>query len=128
MKFILNCLLVNPMGINGIALSTSLVTLFNATMLTILLRKKISIGYHNLIKSCVKIFLVGLITYVAGYTLSSLYSSHFEWNFMTGLIKLILVTSVMTIVYFALSYIFKIEYMEELIEKIKNKLGKKNAL
>lgn len=128
LKFILNCILVKPMGINGIALSTSLVTLFNATMLTILLRRKISIGYHNLIKSCIKIFLVGLITYIAGYALSTAYSNHFEWNFMTGLIKLILVTSVMTTVYFALSHIFKIEYMEELIEKIKNKLGKKNAV
>ena len=125
LKVILNFLLVKNMGINGIALSTSFVTLFNATMLTVLLRRKISIGYKNLIKSCTKILLIGAIVYIIGYLTAFIYSKFIEWNFITGLIKLCLVTGVMTLFYVILSFIFKIEYMEELIQKIKNKIGKK---
>lgn len=128
LKVVLNLLLVKPMGINGIALSTSLVTLFNATMLTILLKKKISIGYKDLIRNCIKIFATGFIAYLIGYAVSSLYSHYIEWSFITGLIKLLVVTVIMACAYFSISYVLKIEYMEELIEKIKNKLGKKNAV
>lgn len=47
-------LLVGPLGIGGIALSTTLVTIFNMTMLSTLLRKKIgSLGITSLIKPAV---------------------------------------------------------------------------
>lgn len=128
LKIILNTLLVQTMGINGIALSTTLVTLFNATMLTILLKRKVSIGYKDLLISCAKIALAGLITFVAGYFVSRFYSNYIEWNFITGLIKIIHTGIVMTAVYIGLSCVLKIEYMEELIQKIKNKAGKKDVL
>lgn len=128
LKVILNILLVGSMGINGIALSTSLVTLFNATMLTLLLKKKVSIGYKNLIINCFKILLCAIITYVIGYFVSEIYSKFIEWTFVLGLIKLLTVGTIMTIAYFGLSYILKIEYMEELIQKIKNKMSKKNDI
>ena len=113
------------MGINGIALSTTLVTLFNASMLTILLKRKISIGYKSLISNCFKILVVSTITFLIGSFISDIYSKFIEWNFIMGLIKLLLVGIIMTISYFSLSHILKIEYMEELISKIKNKFNKK---
>ncbi len=128
LKVILNILLVKPMGINGIALSTSLVTLFNATMLTLLLKKKVSIGYKNLIINCFKILLCGGITFIVGYFASEIYSKFIEWTFILGLIKLLVVGTIMTTTYFGLSHILKIEYTEELIQKIKNKLGRKNEI
>lgn len=97
-------------------------------MLTFLLRKKISIGYKSILKSCFKILLTGSITYAIGFYLSNLYSEYFEWNFLTGAIKVILISIVLIVVYFGVSHIFKIEYTEELIQKIKNKLGKKNEI
>lgn len=124
LKVILNFILVKPMGINGIALSTSLVTLFNATMLTVLLRRKISIGYKSLISGFFKIFTAALITLILGLLASNLYSNFFEWNFISGLIKIIFTGFLMTAVYFGLSYIFKIEYTKELIQKIKDKIQK----
>ena len=128
LKIVLNLALVGSMGINGIALSTTLVTLFNATMLTILLRRKISIGYKSLIKNCFKISVIGLITFITGFISAKLFSHYVEWNFISGLIKFSFVSILMFIVYFGLSHIFKIEYMEELIQKIKNKLGKKDVV
>ena len=125
LKLILNTLLVEPMGINGIALSTTLVTLFNASMLTILLRKKISIGYKELIKNCIKIVIAAGVTYAAGSLVSTIYSNSIEWTFMMGLIKLCLITVIMMICYVIFSHILKIEYMEEVIQKIKNKFGKR---
>ena len=124
LKVLFNFLLVKPMGINGIALSTALVTFFNGLMLTILLRKHISIGYKNLIINCLKILLTCAITFVIGYTVSFIYSNFIEWNFITGLIKLVTVGIFMTISYFLLSYIFKIEYLNELIQRIKEKINK----
>ncbi|MDO5437324.1 MAG: murein biosynthesis integral membrane protein MurJ [bacterium] len=127
LKVILNVILVKPMGINGIALSTSLVTLFNATMLTILLKKKISIGYKNLITNCLKIFLTGGITFGIGFIALNIYAKYIEWNFITGLVKIISTGIIMTIVYFGLSCLFKIDYMQELIQKIKDKMSKNNV-
>ncbi len=128
LKIFLNILLVGPMGINGIALSTTLVTLFNASMLTILLKKKISIGYKSLIKSCIKITVISLITFGVGYFISVMYSKFIEWSFITGLIKILFVSLTMLVLYLGLSHLFKIEYMEELIQKVKDKLNKKNEI
>ncbi len=127
LKVILNLLLVKPMGINGIALSTTLVTLFNALSLTIFLRKKISIGYKSLISSFIKIAFSCLITFVVGMSVSKIYSNFIEWNFISGLIKLIVVCFSMIVTYFISSIILKIEYMQEVLIKIKNKFGKKDV-
>ncbi len=126
-KILLNMSLVNLMGINGIALSTSLVTLFNATMLTALLTKKISIGYKELIENCIKILIVSVIVYILGYSISNFISTLFEWNFIIGFIKLVIISICMILSYFGLSHIFKIDYTEELIEKIRSKSGQKNV-
>ncbi len=127
LKLILNFLLVTPMGIRGIALSTTLVTLFNATMLTFMLRKKISLGYKNLIVNCAKIFVIALVSGSLGFMASKVYSDIFEWNFITGVIKLSFVIFTMSLVYLGLSHIFKVDYIEDIIYKIKNKFKKENV-
>lgn len=126
LKVVLNLILVKPMGINGIALSTTLVTLFNATMLTILLRKKISIGYHSLIKNCGLIAIAGIISAGAGYIFTHYYSKLFPWSFIGGVIEVVLGGILMGALYFGISHILKIEYMEDLIQRIKAKIKKWN--
>ena len=48
LKLVFNSILVKSMGINGIALSTTIITLINGTLLAFLIRDKISLGYRNL--------------------------------------------------------------------------------
>ncbi len=121
LKCVLNLLLVKPLGINGIALSTTLVTLFNATTLGILLRKKIRIGYTRLLSNVFKIIISGTAAYLAGYLVSAGFSHFIEWNFITGIIKLILIGLSMLVVYGLCAYFTKIEYLNDLIERIKNR-------
>ena len=121
LKCVLNLLLVKPLGINGIALSTTLVTLFNATTLGILLRKKIRIGYTRLLSNVFKIIISGTAAYLAGYLVSAGFSHFIEWNFITGIIKLILIGLSMLLVYGLCAYFTKIEYLNDLIERIKNR-------
>lgn len=127
LKIILNMILVKPFGINGIALSTTLVTLFNAVTLGILLRKKIRIGYTNLLKTVGKILICGLIASSVGFVVQKLFEIFVPWNFVTGIIKICTVSLSVLIVYVAFAWIFKIQYLKDLAERIKEKLeGKKH--
>lgn len=121
LKCILNIILVKPFGINGIALATTLVTLFNATTLGILLRKKIKIGYTRLLKNVYKILISGVSAFLTGYIISEIFDKFIEWNFMTGALKLMLIGAVMLVVYAICAYLTKIEYLNDLIERIKNR-------
>jgi len=127
LKCVLNLILVKPLGINGIALSTTLVTLFNATTLGILLRKKIKIGYTRLLSNVYKILISGIAAFLAGYLASLAFGAFFEWNFITGVVKLIFVSSLMLIVYGLCAYFTKIEYLNDLIERIKEKFERKRG-
>lgn len=121
LKCVFNIILVKPFGINGIALSTTLVTLFNATTLGVLLRKKIKIGYTRLFKNVLKILVSGGIAYLAGYAISVIFSHFIPWNFISGIVKLTVVSGGMLITYGVLAYLTKIEYLDDLIERIKNR-------
>ena len=126
LKCMLNLILVKPFGINGIALATALVTLFNAVSLGILLRKKIRIGYTRLLKNAAKILTAGVLSFACGYFTSLIFSNYVEWNFVTGIIKLVLVSAVMLVIYGVFAYFSRIEYLNDLIERIKNR-GKVHA-
>lgn len=121
LKCVFNLILVKPFGINGIALSTTLVTLFNATTLGILLRRKIKIGYTNLLKNVAKILVCGGFTFIGGYFTSRIFSTFIEWNFITGIAKLTVVSAVMLIIYGLCAYLTKVEYLNDLKERIKNR-------
>lgn len=127
LKCVLNLLLVKPFGINGIALSTTLVTLFNATTLGILLRKKIRIGYTRLLSNIYRILISGAAAYLAGYLTGLAFDLFAGWNFVAGVIKLVLVASVMLVVYGLCAYFTKIEYLNDLVERIKEKINGRKA-
>jgi stage III sporulation protein AB len=55
LKFIFNSILVKPLGINGIALSTVLITTINACLLAFLIRKRITLGYRAFASQIFKI-------------------------------------------------------------------------
>lgn len=125
LKVILNILLVKPLGINGIAISTTLVTLFNATVLGILTRKKVQIGYRRLFFVTLKIMAAAAIAWVVGASVHFAIGQIPHWSLVFGLVKILTVTVVTLLTYLLAAYILKIEYLYVVIERIKNKLGGK---
>lgn len=125
LKILLNWILVKPFGINGIAISTTLITLFNAILLGILMRKKIIIGYQNLLKTFVKIVFAGLITFIVGELLSDFWAQNVEWSLIGGILKLSVIGMSTLFVYLITSILLKIEYLEDLKERLYAKIGRK---
>lgn len=63
LKFLLNFFLVKRLGIGGITLSTTLVTLINATWLGILLKKKMDMQYGIYFKNIFQTGAAAILTY-----------------------------------------------------------------
>ncbi len=63
-----NFLLVKPFGIGGIAMSTVIVSLWNATLLCLLVRKHIpSMGFGQFVSPTFKMILAAIVAFAAGY-------------------------------------------------------------
>lgn len=125
LKLIFNSILVGPMGINGIALSTTIITLINGTILAILIRKKISIGYKHFLKEIAKIIFCAFVAYVLGYLTNKFTGSILPDTFILKAIKILITFSITLGIYISLSHLLKIEYLEDLKEKIEAKFCKK---
>lgn len=133
LKFFLNWLLVTKLaigtGIGGITLSTSLVTLFNATILAILLKRKIRLRYRELFGNLFKMIAAGIITLIVCYITSLWFNANVHMT-----LKMFEVTKILSIgflcfgLYVYLNLVFKMEYALELkdrfIGKIQKKFGK----
>lgn len=130
LKFSLNWLLVSKLaigsGIGGITLSTSLVTLFNASILGYLLRKKIRLDYKGLFKNFGKMAAAAAVTLVIGYFASILFND----NVHTPL-KVFEATKIITIgllsltCYVYLNIVLKMEYALELKSRLVGKIKQK---
>lgn len=118
LKAILNWLLIIKlnMGIAGITLSTSFITLFNATFLGIFISKKIKLNYKSLFLNFGKMVLAGILTFAAGWLLCGFIANA---SFIDKLLKIIIVTSVCAILYTALNILFKMDYAKELLNRLK---------
>lgn len=127
LKIIFNSILVHRMGINGIALSTAIITLINGTLLAILLRNRIKIGYKSFLGQIRNIVLCALIAYGAGYISDIGIETILPDGFVFKLIKIILIFISALIVYIICSnYIFKVEYFADVKEKLMTKFKLKN--
>src|SRR5699024_2134518 len=124
LKVILNSLLVKPLGINGIALSTTLITAFNGLTLAFLLRKKISIGYRKLLSTVVKILIASLLAFLAGDAFSFLWDKFVGYSLVLGIVIISVITILTLIIYLVASVILKIEYLKDLKDKIEAKWKK----
>lgn len=133
LKFFLNWLLVAKLaigsGVGGITLSTSLVTLFNATLLGTLIKRKIKLDYSQLFKNLLKMFVAGAITFVVCYVAGIMFNNYVDLpNGLFEIVKIISVGLLCGIVYVLLNLALKMEYAQELLSrvvaKIKQKLGK----
>ena len=127
LKVFLNIILINKlhMGIGGITLSTSLVTLFNACMLGVLISKKIKLDYGVLFKNLLKMCTAGLITFViclfAGFVFDKFVLLP---KYVFELVKIITVGIICLGIYIWLNILLKMDYAQELFERLKGKLCK----
>ena len=125
LKYILNVIFIKQLhlGIGGITLSTSLVTLFNACVLGYFISKKIKMDYKSLFKNLFKMCVAGVITY--GISVISVFLLNKYFTFTQRISDLIAIAAVSLIcifVYVGLNLLFKMEYAKELFERVKAKL------
>lgn len=116
LKFILNALFINKLGIAAITLSTTLVTLVNGSLLGILIKKKINLGYKRYFTNLFKMLAAALCAY---FIVIFLYNA---WEYNSWLMHVFKAFSILVIylaLYTFLAVLFKTEYTKELLERIK---------
>ncbi|MDD3237948.1 MAG: murein biosynthesis integral membrane protein MurJ [Candidatus Gastranaerophilales bacterium] len=117
LKYVLNYFFTKPLGIGGITLSTSLVTLFNATILGILLTKKMDMGYKIYFKNILKMIIASIFTFAMSFIVYKLWVID-PSNWLLLAIK----TGIMVIVCFGFYLLFaallKLSYVKELLGRL----------
>ncbi len=121
LKAILNWLLILKldMGIAGITLSTSFVTLFNATFLGLFIHKKIKLDYKSLFINLAKMLIAGIITFAACWFIGKGCDSMELPKYVFEIVKIIIVMISALGIYTVLNLVFKMEYAKELADRIK---------
>lgn len=127
LKYLLNVLFINKigMGIGGITLSSSLVTLFNAIALGVLISKKAKMNYKELFLNLGKMILAGVITFVVCMLVAAGFDKGV--HLPKALFEILKITAVGVVclgVYTGLNLAFRMEYAVELAQRLKNKLLK----
>lgn len=127
LKVALNILFITKlgMGIGGITLSTSFVTLFNAVVLGYFIKNKIKMDYKGLFKNLGKMLLAGTVTFIiclgACYMFKYIHLSKFIWC----AVKITTVGLICVGVYIWLNLVLKMEYAEELSTRFIGKMKSK---
>lgn len=124
LKVLLNTIFIKylNMGIGGITLSTSLVTLFNAVVLGVLISKKIKMDYAILFKNLIKMCVAGGITLVICFAAAMWFDKVIELpKYVFELTKIASIGVLCLVVYTWFNIIFKMDYAKELLERFKCK-------
>lgn len=124
-KFVLNYFFVKHMGIGGITLSTSFVTLINGFWLGLLIKKKLRMDYGIYFKNLIKMAIVSVITYFCCLEAYKIWDHFINPTPMALIAKIITITLICAIVYSAFAAIFKIPYVFELYGRVKGKIKSK---
>lgn len=131
LKFFLNWLLVVKLaigsGIGGITLSTSLVTLFNACALGILIKDKIRLDYKSLFKNFGKMTMAGLITFLICWS-TAFWFDNLQLPLavkLVELIKIIFILFLSVVSYIYLNLLYKMDYALELKDRFIGKIRQK---
>lgn len=125
LKLLLNWILISKMhfGIGGITLSTSLVTLFNACILGVLIGKKIQMNYKSLFINLLKMIISGIIALGVCYLCAVEYDKLIHLSKIPfEIIKITTIAIVCLAVYIPLNLLFKMEYAHELFNRLKTKI------
>ncbi len=124
LKFILNTLFIDKLGIAAITLSTSLVTLFNATLLGIILLKRINLNYKVYFINLLKMILAAVISFSLNYILYRFWHiNNSNWFMLAFKTFTVFILSMIT--YIIIAAALKIEYVGELIGRVRNYIRQK---
>lgn len=130
LKFFLNWLLVSKLaiggGIGGITLSTSLVTLFNASVLGFLMKSKIRLDYKGLFKNFAKMAIAGVITLFVCYFGAVWFDNNIHWPLkLFEISKILSILTLCLVCYVYLNLALKMEYALELKDRFIGKMKQK---
>ena len=123
LKAFLNWLLILKldMGIAGITMSTSFVTLFNAVFLGLFIHRKIKLDYKSLFYNLAKMLLAGGLTLVAGWFICVGFDKIQLPKYIFEISKILFVMVSVLGIYAVLNLVFKMEYAKELASRIVKK-------
>lgn len=124
LKIVLNWLLILKlhMGIAGITLSTSFITLFNATLLGLFVRKRIKLDYKTLFINFAKMLLAGLITLAICAFACHMFDLYVTLpKYIFEFIKIAVIMLLCFGIYFLLNLGLKMQYADELLARVKLK-------
>ena len=123
LKAFLNWLLIIKMnmGIAGITLSTSFITLFNATLLGLFISKKIKLDYKSLFLNTLKMTIAGIIAFLAGWFLCIKFGNIILPKYVFEFVKILVIMFVVGFVYIIVNFVLKMEYIFDLVARIKNR-------
>jgi putative peptidoglycan lipid II flippase len=119
-KFIMNMLLVGPLGVGGIMLSTTIVTTVNAILLSLLIRKKIGLSYLKLVSPVSKIFFATLLMSVVLGLFNFIFSKVLPDTFVFLALKLSLFSIIACVVYILFSLKLKLQPAQNLVDRAKS--------
>ena len=125
LKYLLNVIFIKHMGmgIGGITLSTSLVTLFNACVLGALIYKKVRMDYKSLFTNLLKMCIAGIITIAVCFGTAVFFDKFIELpKMLFEITKITSVGIICVVIYTGLNLLFKMEYAEELSSRLINKI------
>jgi len=125
LKYLLNVLFITilGMGIGGITLSTSLVTLFNALVLGVLIQKKLDMNYKELFGNLGKMIIAGVISFACCFVTVKLIGYYVNLpKALLEIVRIIAAGMVCLATYAGLNIFFKMEYAMELFNRLKNRM------
>lgn len=128
LKYLLNVLFITKldMGIGGITLSSSLVTLFNACALGFLISKKVDMNYKELFVNLGKMLLAGVIAFGICFATAFAFDKGVHLpKVIFEILKISTVGVICLIVYVGLNLALKMDYALELMSRLKSKIEEK---
>ena len=130
LKVLFNYLFINVLGmqIGGITLSTSLVTLYNAIGLGVLMGKKIKLDYKDLFINLAKMIFIGGIAFIVSLITAKILGYILEESMTRAvfeIFRIAVVSMVLMVTYIVLSLGFKVGYVDEVKDRIMAKILRK---
>jgi len=126
-KAIMNFLFVKQLGISAIMLSTTTITLVNAVLLAIFIRKKTNLEFRNLLTPTVKILIATLTMSAIAVSLKFYLDQALPNSTFFLATKLLIQLAVCTVSYFSLAIVLKIHAARQLFNKVSQKLFSKKT-
>ena len=129
LKYLLNVIFLRVlgMGIGGITLSTSLVTLFNAIVLGVLIQKKLDMNYKELFINLGKMIFAGIVSFVLCIATAYVLVHYLSMpKALLEITKIIVVGIVCLATYTSLNISFGMDYAVELAERLIGKIKRRS--